>query len=459
MKKTVPAILALAGSLLIIAFLAWAFSSHGTIGLYRVNGFFRGVFLILGFGGLVLLLLAISFQWLKAGRFRWLAIITIIISLPAIIITSLAFSYTSGVFTPGIGDTPPQVLMADGTGAYGVPDMAVVFNTKTATKNTLAWGQGNPSAAIEENKTSNRHIFMLRNLQPDSAYQYRVNSEAIHSFTTSAVSGSLHFAVASDAHYGAGTARNDLTAKMLDAIASPGNDFNMFFYLGDLVEYGFQKNQMQHAFEAFSPVTSTIPTRFAVGNHDTLFSGFKNYKNYIYPEEMNVQTGSRLWYRIDTGKVHFLILDLEWSAESYTPAQAAWLETQLKSIPADDWKIVMSHGFYYSSGLVMNGWKWYDNAETIEKLIPLFNKYGVDLVFSGHVHRLELLQNSGVVYAVCAPFGGLPDPPYTYKSPSSLWDGTGEHGFIDVTLSGEQCNLTFRNPDFGVFKTYTFSKN
>ena len=463
MKKSISSIFALVGSLLIITFLSWAFSQHGTIGLYRVNGFFHWVFLLLGFIGLVLLLLAILLQWLKtkfkSRRLLWLSVLTILISIPAIIIPPVAFSYTSGVFSPGIGDTPPQILMADGTGANGVPDMSVVFNSKIATRNTLTWGLEGTMATLQEDILSRQHVFILRNLQPNSTYTYQVNSGPYIPFTTPPVDGSLHFAVASDAHFGAGNARNDLTAEMLDEIASPANDFNMFFFLGDLVEYGFQRNQWQQAFKTLSRTTSVIPTRFAAGNHDTLFSGFNNYTHYCYPEEMNVQTGSRLWYRIDIGKVHFLILDLEWSAESFTPAQAAWLETQLMSIPVDDWKIVMSHGFYYASGLEMNGWNWYDNAETIDKLTPLFNKYKVDLVLSGHKHSPELLQNSGIVYAICGPFGGLPDPASTYISPSSIWEKSGGDGFIDATLSGEQCDLIFRNYNFEVLKTYTFNKN
>jgi UDP-2,3-diacylglucosamine pyrophosphatase LpxH len=459
MKKPISTIPALIGVVLIIAFLSWAFSQHGTIGLYRVNGFFRWIFLIFGFIGLILLLLVLSLQWLKTRGLRWLMVLTIVISMPVIIILPVAFSYTSGIFSSGIGDTPPQVLMADGTGAFNVPNMAVVFNTEIDTQNTLVWGLVDTTAILKENKISHQHVFMLRDLKPDSIYQYRVNNGSIYSFATPAVDGQLHFAVASDAHYGAGTARNDYTAEMLAEIASPANSFNMFFFLGDLVEYGFQKSQWQQAFKSFSSTTSTIPTRFAVGNHDTLFSGFNNYNNYCYPEAMNVQTGSRLWYRIDAGKVHFLILDLEWSAESFTSAQAAWLETQLQSIPVDDWKIVMSHAFYYASGLEENGWKWYDNPETIEKLTPLFKEYGVDLVFSGHNHRLELLHNSGVVYAVCAPFGGLSDPAATYISASSIWNGTGGCGFVDITLNGEQCTLIFRNPQYEVLKTYVFNRN
>ncbi len=458
MKHQVPTILALVGVALIVAFLSWAFAQHGTAGLLKVNAQFRWVFLALGIIGIILLAFAVLFQWTAAGDWQWLKITAVIISLPAIIIPPAAFVVTSGIFSPGIGDTPPQVLMADGTGMFGVPDMAVVFNTKAANKNTLKWWQGSVMVKIEEDKPSQTHVFMLRNLKADAAYWYQINEGEPVSFTTPPVSGTLHFAVASDTHYGAGTALNDYTASMLGEIASPANDYNMLFIIGDFVEYGFQRNQWRQAFEAFSKTTSIIPTRFAIGNHDTLFSGYGNSLNYCYPEGMDVQTGSRLWYRLDVGKVHFLVVDVEWSAESFTDTQAAWLEEQLKNIPADDWKIVMSHGFYYASGLRMDGWNWYDNPETIEKLIPIFNKYGVDIVFSGHIHRMELLQNSGVVYAVCAPSGGLPDPPATYISPSSIWDGTGERGFIDVSLEGEQCTLVFRDQEYKALKTHVFNR-
>lgn len=402
------------------------------------------------------------YQWLKSRveseGWRWLSALIIVLALPAIISPPLAFAYTNGFFSSGIGDTPSQLLIADGSGAYGIPDMALTFNTSVANRNTLTWGQASAKTTLSEDETSKQHVFMLRNLKPSSQYSYQINNGVPTSFTTPSTDGRLHFAVSSDAHFGTSDARNDLTAKMLAEIANPVNGFGMFFYLGDLVEHGFQDNQWREAFQAFSLTTSVIPTRFAAGNHDTLFSGRSNYENYCYPKGMELQTGSRLWYRIDAGKVHFLIMDLEWSAESYTASQAAWLEAQLRGISAGDWKIVISHGFYYASGSVVYGWKWYDNPETIERLTPIFEKYKVDLVFSGHDHHLELLQNLGVTYVICGAFGGLPDPERTYTSPSSLWYISGQYGFVDVTLNGNQCSLVFRDSGFGVLNTFTFVK-
>ena len=245
---------------------------------------------------------------------------------------------------------------------------------------------------------------------------------------------------------------------MLDNIADPSNGYNLFFFGGDLVEYGFSASQWGEAFRALSSTTSEIPTRLTIGNHESLFAGLGRYENYAYPTGMDIQTGSRLWYHIDVGKVHFLVLDIEWSAESYTSAQAAWLETQLKAIPAGDWKIVVSHGFYYASGSFVDGWQWYDNPETIDALTPLFEKYKVDLVLSGHQHQIELLQYGGVTYAIAGAFGGLPDAFRTYTSPASLWFVHGAYGFVDVSISGGQCNVTFRSPDNAALKTFTITK-
>ncbi len=324
MKKSLPAILALIGTLLIGCFLAWAFSLHGTIGLFRVNGQFHSLFLYASGFGFILLLLSILYLWLKPRlkplSLRWLAALLFVLSVPGIIGPPLAFAYANGAFSGSIGDTPPQLLMADGSGAFGIPNLAVAFNTATESKNTLTWGKGNNQSTLSEEKASKQHIFMLRDLAPTSNYTYRVNDGATYSFTTPSTGDDLRFAFGSDTHFGAGDNRTDLTAKMLALIANPANGYNLFFNGGDLVEHGFSASQWGEAFRAFSSTTSVIPTRFTLGNHESLFAGLSRYENFAYPAGMDTQSGSRLWYRIDVGKVHFLVLDIEWSAESYTAA-------------------------------------------------------------------------------------------------------------------------------------------
>lgn len=463
-KRHAPEILALLGAFFITSFLIWALSQHATIGLLRVNGFYKLVFLAFGVLGLILLAAGLCYLWIKTKKnIRgncWLSALIIILSIPAIIVPPLAFSFVGGIFSAAFVDTPPQLMMTGITGKYGIPDMAVYFTTGEAVSGyTLTWGDDSGNTTLTENKKTNQHMFILNDLKPDTRYHYRIDNGQIAYFSTPSTSGQLHIAVASDAHYGSENAKNDMTAKMLSEIADPANGFDMFFFIGDLVEYGFIDNQWEEAFNSFNMATSVIPTRYAAGNHDTLFSGLNNYLNYCVPEGLDEDAEARLWYRIDIGSTHILVMDVEWSAETYTKAQAEWLEQQLQSIPEDDWTIVLSHGFYYASGQYSNGWNWYDNEETIDKITPLFNAYKVDLVCSGHLHNLGLLEANGVKYAVCGAFGGLPEPEPVYISPFSLWETANQYAFTDIVIDGDACTLTFRDYNFNALYTLTFDQN
>jgi hypothetical protein len=172
MKKAFPAILTLTGTLLVALFLAWAFSLHGTIGLFRVNGQFHSLFLYFGGFGVVLLMVSVLYLWLKTrlkpAGLRWLSALLFILSVPGIIVPPLAFTYANGLFSGSIGDTPPQLLMADGTGTYGIPDMAVAFNTAKPSQNTFTWGKGTNQSTLNEDTSTKRHVFMLRDLVPAS---------------------------------------------------------------------------------------------------------------------------------------------------------------------------------------------------------------------------------------------------------------------------------------------------
>jgi acid phosphatase type 7 len=273
------------------------------------------------------------------------------------------------------------------------------------------------------------------------------------------VGQSFHFAVGSDAHFGAGTNNPGQTKAMLNQISNPANKYDAFFFLGDLVEYGFVDSHWKEALDTFSPTVLNVPTHFVAGNHDTLFGGLSRYKDYCGPPKTELQNGSKLWYRVDAGNVHFMVLDVEWSAETFTEEQGNWLEIQLSSIPDGDWKIIMSHGFYYSSGISSSGWNWFDNPETISRIASLFEKYNVDMVFSGHNHCLEILQHAGIYYVVCGGFGGKFDPVPTYISSSSIWLQPGQSGFTDVNISGDLATLNFRDPNSKVLKNLSLTKN
>ena len=456
--QAIPPILALT---LTFALIVWLFSLHGTRGLLHVEFVFGIGLVVLTVLGMLPLALSLAGHFAHArpaSRPRFRASVAVISSL-VIIISLGGFGYVSGFPQPRSAESTPRLIVAASTGAKGLPDLAVVAESARAIQYTLTWGKDGPQSVVKEAQPSKEHAFMLQDLEPATEYRYKLNDGQEFHFSTPGVgTAALHFAVGSDAHFGATDSRNDLTERMLAQIADPASRFDYFFSLGDNVEFGFRPEQWKKAQAAFAPMVSVVPSTFVAGNHDALFTGLGRYLAYGYPVGAELENGTRLWRRFDVGKVHFIVIDVEWSAETLTKEQAAWLETELKSIPTEDWTIVMNHGFYYGSGSVVRGWKWYDNKETIHRVTPLFEKYGVDLVFSGHAHQMELLQKDGVTYVINGAFGGIPDPDRSYISPASLWYKAGEYGYADVIVDGPIATVRLKNEDGVELKSLVVEK-
>jgi predicted MPP superfamily phosphohydrolase len=126
----------------------------------------------------------------------------------------------------------------------------------------------------------------------------------------------------------------------------------------------------------------------ALGNHD-------DQDNRLYkPWNMN---GER-YYTYTKKNVRFFVLDSDY----IDPKQLDWVTEQLKN-SHDDWKIAYFHHPLYSSA-------GRHGSETDLRLIlePLFVKYGVNAVFSGHDHVYERVKpQKGIYYFVSGSAGQL----------------------------------------------------
>jgi predicted MPP superfamily phosphohydrolase len=124
----------------------------------------------------------------------------------------------------------------------------------------------------------------------------------------------------------------------------------------------------------------------ALGNHDQQTNRF--YK----PWNMN---GER-YYTYTKKDVRFFVLDSDYLDRK----QLDWLENELKT-STDDWKIAYFHHPLYSSG-------GRHGSETDLRVIlePLFMKYQVNAVFSGHDHVYERVKPQHDIYYFVAGSGG-----------------------------------------------------
>src|SRR5262249_384387 len=93
-------------------------------------------------------------------------------------------------------------------------------------------------------------------------------------------------------------------------------------------------------------------------------------------------------------------------------AQVGWVEQQLKASTAR-WKVAVFHHPIYSSGK-----KHGSDLSLRRKLEPLFERYGVNLVFSAHDHIYErAVPQRGIQYFVTGAGGSARRGGVDLKSP------------------------------------------
>jgi 3',5'-cyclic AMP phosphodiesterase CpdA len=140
------------------------------------------------------------------------------------------------------------------------------------------------------------------------------------------------------------------------------------------------------------------------GNHENELGngpiGYRAYQTYFSLPAASGQTAVTrgLWYAFTAGSVRVISLandDIVYqdSGNSYVRgysagAQKAWLERELAAARRDrdvDWIVVCMHQVAISTADKFNG----ADLAIREEWLPLFDRYGVDLVVCGHEHHYE----------------------------------------------------------------------
>lgn len=161
--------------------------------------------------------------------------------------------------------------------------------------------------------------------------------------------------------------------------------YDILMLLGDNVYPSGDPTRIQATvLEPFSGVLEGGTDLFVVlGNHDeTNHAGDAQLKALGMPGR---------WYAVERGDMLGIALD---STDPTNPEQLAWLEETLAGSDAR-WKLVGLHHPPYSSG--MHG----SNETSREVFAPLFERYGVQVVFAGHEHDYQRTDPiNGVTYIV-----------------------------------------------------------
>jgi 3',5'-cyclic AMP phosphodiesterase CpdA len=201
-------------------------------------------------------------------------------------------------------------------------------------------------------------------------------------------SGTLKFAVLGDFGTGEKT-QLDLAQQM--ALLHQRFKYELVVLVGDNI-YGSERPQdFRKKFEEpYKPLLDAgVKFYAALGNHDA--------REQRYYKLFNMD--GQLYYTFSPkADVRFFVLESTYPV----PEQIRWLEKELAA-SGSDWKIAVFHHPLYSSG-DRHG----SDLRLREVLEPLFVKYNVSVVLTGHDHFYERVKpQQGIVYFVTGSGGQL----------------------------------------------------
>jgi acid phosphatase type 7 len=165
------------------------------------------------------------------------------------------------------------------------------------------------------------------------------------------------------------------------------------FHTGDLVFNG-KSNKDWNIFNSIvGDLLKIAPIYTASGNHE---------RGTMKVNEQISLPNDGKWYSVDIQNMHFIVLDV---CDKYATGseQYNWLVKDLENQPkTTKFTIAITHYPVYCTGPHRTGEK-----KIRKYLVPLFKKYGVDAVFSGHNHCYERAYSDGIYYIITAG-GGAP---------------------------------------------------
>lgn len=245
----------------------------------------------------------------------------------------------------------------------------------------------------------------------------------------------LRLAVAGDV--GTGNRREHATAAAMDR-AERTRGFDALVLLGDNVYPSGDPARLDATvFGPFRAVLDEQTQLVAVlGNHDVKTGGGDGQvAAFGLPGR---------WYARHLGDVLLVALD---STRAGDPVQQRWLERTLATAK-EPWKIVAMHHPPYSAG-----WHGPDSA-TRDAFRPLFERYGVQLVLSGHDHDYQRSNAiNGVTYVVS---GGASTLRKTGRSDFTAVAWSTYH-FVDVAVWAGRLQVRAINQENRVFDSATLT--
>jgi acid phosphatase type 7 len=220
----------------------------------------------------------------------------------------------------------------------------------------------------------------------------------------------------------------------------------LFLHVGDIAYQRGRADELKKYFaDIYANLLRSKKAYPSPGNHDYLTNNLAPYLAYFNPpkQALNNRDQGR-YYSFDEENIHFVSLDtnspLNESNDRRQDDMLDWLEKDLSQTDKQ-WKIVYFHHPPYSSGHEHG-----PDLRVQQKIVPILEKYKVDLVFSGHEHNYErtcqMLQDQcadgGITYIVTGG-GGAGLYGFAEPEPYSVMRSV-NYELVDVIVEGCKLN-------------------
>jgi len=257
----------------------------------------------------------------------------------------------------------------------------------------------------DNGKTTYVHTVILKNLQPGTEYEYRLGHENRRSQWYRLNTANSHN------HYKALIFPDSQSAKykVWEDVAMPAwqrnRDARFFITMGDLVDNGEHAYQWNEWFTRIGPMSTRIPAAPVLGNHETYTMDWKvrvpqAYLHYFQLPEGAPEAYKNQFYSFDYGDVHYVVLNTQMrEMKDFYPNllqdQLAWFKADMEK-SKKKWNVVLMHKDVLRYGFLTRKTPREEGfSEEGKVLMPLFDKYKVDVVLTAHLHTYR---NRGHIY-------------------------------------------------------------
>ncbi len=380
--------------------------------------------------------------WCEGGRCR----------VGLILFALFAAAIAMAILVPGKGleasrrKGPYLILNGDST------SMTVLWQLDGTAACTLEWGRdtGYAMGRVEttEYGSDHQHAHVIDGLVPGTLYQYRVWM-AGHPYTGSfrtppdPATDRLKFMAYGDTRSYPWVHDQVASAMLAGMNRDPGYR-TFLLVVGDLVSHGrleadWDEQFFDPTYPRIQELLASLPYQSCIGNHELKGDGDDLFLKYFPYHWTSSHYGS-----FDYGPAHFTYVD-QYVDDSPGSAQYAWIVSDLAGTDRP-WRFVVLHEPGFSAG--GHG----DNEGVQRDLQPLFEKYGVAMVFAGHNHYYARAVAGGVQHITTGGGGAPlydPDP----GAPDVVATGKTYH-FCRIEIEGRRLSFQAVTPDGTVIDSF-----